>query len=79
MATAAGTGPATEVIPDGARTAAARRKLDRLWRRGLLPAMMPSDRIDLLTQVGIQKFQISVGQTPDGFATAELLERLRAR
>src|SRR3984957_62230 len=77
-----GGGALVKAWPTGERvlTSAERFELqDRLWRRGLLPAMMPSDRIDLLTQVGIQKFQISVGQTLDGFATADLLERLRAR
>ncbi len=74
-----GGGPFVHTWPHDARmlTAAERFELqDLLLRRGLL-FRAPSGRFDQATRYAVQKFQSSNGMTPDGFATATVLERLR--
>jgi membrane-bound lytic murein transglycosylase B len=74
-----GGGPFVHAWPRDARmlTAAERFELqDLLLRRGLL-FRAPSGRLDQATRYAVQKFQSSNGMTPDGFATAAVLERLR--
>jgi peptidoglycan hydrolase-like protein with peptidoglycan-binding domain len=38
----------------------------------------PDGRIDAHTRKALKRYQLSAGLVPDGFATAELLDRLRA-
>ena len=63
-----------------ALTAAERVELQqRLQQRGLLSGSEPNGMFDAATRFAVQKFQTSVGITPDGFATATVLDRLRTQ
>jgi lytic murein transglycosylase len=74
-----GGGPLVHAWPRDGRmlTAAERFELqDLLLRRGLL-SRAPNGRLDQATRHAVAKFQSSNGMTPDGFATAAVLDRLR--
>jgi membrane-bound lytic murein transglycosylase B len=75
-----GQGPLVKQWPRGesALTTAERLELQqRLQQRGLFTVRAPNGMIDRATRAAIQKFQVAVGLTPDGFATAAVLDRLR--
>jgi peptidoglycan hydrolase-like protein with peptidoglycan-binding domain len=48
-----------------------------LVRRGFDIGGDPNGRINAKSRSAIKSFQVSLGVVPDGFATADLLERLR--
>jgi hypothetical protein len=78
----AGEGPFTKSWPRGERALSATERYEIQWRlqqRGYFMAEEPTGRIELSTRRAIQQFQVSAGLTPDGFASAALLERLRAQ
>jgi peptidoglycan hydrolase-like protein with peptidoglycan-binding domain len=59
-------------------TSAERYELQaNLVRRGFDIGGEPDGRMGTKSRNAIKKFQASQGATPDGFATAELLEKLR--
>ena len=39
----------------------------------------PDGHLGTRTQAAIRDFQVKIGQVPDGFASADVLERLRSR
>jgi membrane-bound lytic murein transglycosylase B len=78
----AGEGPFAKPWPRGERALSAAERYEIQWRlqqRGYFMAEEPTGRIELSTRRAIQQFQVSAGLTPDGFASAALLERLRAQ
>jgi hypothetical protein len=59
-------------------TSAERYELQtHLVRRGFDIGGEPDGRVGTKSRTAIKKFQASQGAVPDGFATADLLERLR--
>ena len=74
--------PLVQQWPRGERvlTAAERVELQQLLQqKGLLAGGEPNGMINAATRSAVQKFQTSVGITPDGFATAVVLDRLRTQ
>lgn len=60
-------------------TAAERYELQqRLAAQGLDIGGEPNGRINALTRTALKRYQLAVGLVPDGFATAGVLDRLRA-
>jgi len=77
-----GLDPPVAQWPRGERalTGAERFELQqRLGQRGFFPSHAANGMIDVATRSAIQKFQASIGLTPDGFATVAVLDRLRAQ
>ena len=61
-------------------TSAERYELQaHLVRRGFDIGGEPNGRINARSRSAIKSYQTSVGLVPDGFATADLLDRLRSR
>jgi peptidoglycan hydrolase-like protein with peptidoglycan-binding domain len=59
-------------------TSAERYELQQqLVRRGFDIGGEPNGRINAKSRSAIKNFQVSQGLVPDGFASAEMLERLR--
>jgi lytic murein transglycosylase len=77
-----GRGPLIKPWPRNERSLTAAERFEiqgRLQQRGYFMAQEPTGRIDRSTQRAIQQFQASAGLIPDGFATATVLDRLRAQ
>lgn len=75
-----GDGPIATPWPRNERvlTSAERYELQQqLVRRGFDIGGQPNGRINAKSRSALKGFQVSQGLVPDGFATAELLERLR--
>jgi hypothetical protein len=76
-----GDGPIAQAWPRDERvlTSAERYELQGLLvRRGFDIGGEPNGRINARSRNAIKRFQQSVGLVPDGFASADLLERLRS-
>ena len=77
-----GEGPIVQAWPRHERvlTSAERYELQQhLVRRGFDIGGEPNGRINARARSAIKRFQSSVGLAPDGFASADLLDRLRSR
>ena len=77
-----GDGPVIQAWPRHERvlTSAERYELQaHLVRRGFDIGGEPNGRINARSRSAIKSYQTSVGLVPDGFATADLLDRLRSR
>src|SRR5262244_1822228 len=76
-----GDGPLVRAWPREERvlTSAERYELQQLLlARGFDIGGEPNGRINALTRGALKRFQMAAGLVPDGFATADLLDRLRA-
>ena len=60
-------------------TRAERYELQQLLAQRGFDVGEPDGRLGGKTRTALRQFQSSVGQVPDGFASASILERLRSR
>jgi peptidoglycan hydrolase-like protein with peptidoglycan-binding domain len=77
-----GDGPIVQAWPRHERvlTSAERYELQQhLVRRGFDIGGEPNGRINARSRGAIKRFQSAAGLVPDGFASADLLDRLRSR
>ena len=76
-----GAGPFAQAWPRYERvlTRAERLELQQLLERHGFEVGEPDGRLGLKTRDALRDFQRRIGHVPDGFASADVLERLRRR